>query len=106
MKAKTVKGAHYFFRHTDQYNTTGIYNCDCPFRSSSVNMKTCCAHSNGVGCVHAEVNSCMGTGDATSHTKEGALISIYPSQNKQWVRCILDTPVLPLPDTFVEMYTE
>lgn len=81
----TSKGKHYFFNRTDACDKHKIFdgsrclvNDNNPTEKLPIDIKTVCA--NGTG----------------------GVISMYPSKNKVWSRCIYDYPPIDLPQDLFE----
>lgn len=77
---KTKKGKHYYFRSTE-------YSKSCNIRDGARQMK----QDNGEP-FPIDIKT------------RGGTISIPPSPNKEWQRCILDHEMLPVPDQLVDFY--
>lgn len=81
-KQQTKKGFHYYFKRTKACDDNNIYCSIRPF-GDGFDIDVLTKRQEG---------------------KEAGLISVYPSPNKVWVRSIFDTPLIDLPDTFVDFY--
>ena len=83
---KTAKGFHYYFSNTEASKAAGIKDSVRTFTLPDSNDK-----------IPLDIKTSTGT-------KSGGLISIPPSPGKTWLRPIMETPILPLPEPFVEYY--
>lgn len=81
---KTSKGRHYIFKRTPECDTNKlydksrcVYNPSNPNEKLDIDIKTKCA--NGTG----------------------GILSIYPSNGKQWLRPMTKYPPIPFPEDFL-----
>ena len=83
VKEETKKGFHYFFKATDETREMKISNIVRPFgEGKEIDIIT--TWENGTG----------------------AIISIYPSANKEWINNIIDKEILPTPSVFMKFYKD
>jgi hypothetical protein len=83
VKEKINKGYHYFFKGTTETYFMNLSNSVRPF-GDGIDMDIITTQSNGTG----------------------AIISIYPSKNKEWINSIIDKNMLPMPSKFMDFYNE
>ena len=86
---QTAKGRHFYFRATSRTREANM-------KDGARQMKMP-GDSNAVYPIDIKTMSTSGT---------GGLISIPPSPNKRWIRPLGVATVLPMPDAFVEFYSE
>ena len=79
---ETAKGRHYYFRSTEYSKKHGMKDGARQMKQES------------------------GEAHPIDIKTQGGVISIPPSPNKSWLRPILETEMLPIPDRFVEFYVE
>ena len=81
VKESTKKGYHYFFKGTEQTKSMKLSNTVRPFGEDiDVDIIT------------------------TWENDTGAIITVYPSTDKEWINNIIDKKILPMPQTFVEYF--
>lgn len=82
-KQETRKGCHFYFRRTSACDANNLFCHIRPFEKIELDILT-----------------------KRQEGKEAGLISVYPSPNKTWVRSIYDTPLIDLPDKFIDFYND
>lgn len=83
VKESTKKGFHYFFKGTDLTKSMKLSNIARPFGENlKVDVIT------------------------TWENETGAIITVYPSADKEWINNIVDSNMLPMPSRFIDFYND
>lgn len=102
---KTKKGAHFYFRRTQQCEALGIYD---GARNLKTMRKDCVAglpyESEGSEAKDDDLLVMPIDTKTVCSTGTGGIIVVPPSQGKEWVRSLVDTPLLDVPSEFIEFY--
>lgn len=81
VKESTKKGFHFFFKGTERTKSMKLSNTVRPFGEDiDVDIIT------------------------TWENDTGAIITVYPSTDKEWINNIIDKEILPMPDMFVDYF--
>jgi hypothetical protein len=80
-KQLTSKGCHFYFKRTSACDDNNMFCHIRPFENIELDILT-----------------------KRQEGKEAGLISVYPSPNKSWIRSIYDTPLINMPQSFIDFY--
>lgn len=83
VKESTKKGFHYFFKGTELTKSMKLSNCVRPF-GETCDVDIITTHENDTG----------------------AIIAVYPSENKEWINNIIDKVIYHMPNEFIDIYNE
>ena len=83
VKESTKKGFHYFFKGTEQTKAMKLSNSVRPF-GETCDVDIITTHENDTG----------------------AIIAIYPSENKEWINNIINKVIYHMPKEFIDIYNE